>query len=342
MGVVGLSVGIPVVAIMGFAGALFHVVNHALFKGLLFLGAGSVIHAARTGEMDLFGGMLKRMPYTGLTFLVGAAAISGLPPLNGFVSEFLIFLSAFRGTISMHGAAAASSAMVILSLALIGGLAVACFSKAFGIVFLGEPRSAEARSAHESGPAMWIPMIVLSVFCVLMGLFGWLAVRCIVPVVESMFQMETGSWVPQSQNMLRNVTLGSAFLIVIAAAIAVVRRLLLSRRAVHDGETWGCGYSFPSPKMQYTASSFAQPIVDLFHPILKTQKHQAALSGYFPESVRFESTTPDLGKENVYAPIFSGIERMLSKIRILQQGRSQIYVSYMVLVLLFLLLTQLR
>jgi hydrogenase-4 component B len=207
---------------------------------------------------------------------------------------------------------------------------------------LGEARSAEAGSAHEAGQAMRIPMVVLSFFCILLGLFGWLAVRCVAPVVETAWGLETGSWISQSQNMLRNVTLGSAFLLILTAVIAITRWRFLSRRAVRQSETWGCGYSFPSPRMQYTASSFAQPIVDLFHPVLKTQKLPAAPSGCFPESARFESATPDLGRENVYAPIFSGMERMLSKIRILQQGRSQIYVSYMVLVLLVLLLTQLR
>jgi NADH:ubiquinone oxidoreductase subunit 5 (subunit L)/multisubunit Na+/H+ antiporter MnhA subunit len=341
-GLVGISMGSPVVTVLGFTGALFHVINHVLFKGMLFLGAGSVLHAVHTGEIDRMGGLLKRMPYTGAAFMICAAAISGLPPLNSFIGEYLIFLGAFRGTIALSGASAASTAVVILSLAMIGGLAAACFAKTFGIVFLGEPRSAQASSARESGPAMLIPMIVLAGLCVLLGLFGWMAVRLIAPVVETLFRMETGSWIPQSQNMLRNVTLGSVFLIAIAAVAVLVRRTLLSRRVARQDETWGCGYSFPSPKMQYTASSFAQPIVDLFRPVLRTQKHPVPLSGYFPESARFESTTPDLGKENVYVPVFSGIERMLSKIRILQQGRSQIYVSYMVLVLLFLLLIQLR
>ena len=141
VGLLGMSTGSPVLIVLGFGGALLHVLNHALFKGLLFLGAGAVVHGTGTREIDQLGGLLKRMPWTAATFLVGAVAISGLPPLNGFVSEFLIYLGAFKGGISTGGPVAVPLLALIAGLALIGGLAVACFTKAFGIVFLGEPRS---------------------------------------------------------------------------------------------------------------------------------------------------------------------------------------------------------
>ena len=173
VGVLGISYGNPAMAALGFTGGLLHVVNHAVFKSLLFLGAGSVLHATGTGELDRLGGLLKRMPVTGATFLIGAAAISGLPPLNGFVSEFLIYLGAVAGLGGQAGAAPAwplMSVLVVGGLALIGGLAAACFTKAFGIVFLGEPRSDEAAHAHEAGAAMRWPMVVLAGLCVLIGL----------------------------------------------------------------------------------------------------------------------------------------------------------------------------
>ena len=125
----------PALAVFGFGGGLLHVVNHALFKGLLFLGAGSVQHATSTRAIDRLGGLVKQMPWTAGTFLIGAVAISGLPPLNGFISEFLIYTGAYRAV--GEAGAAAAGAVVILALALIGGLAAACFTKAFGIVFLG-------------------------------------------------------------------------------------------------------------------------------------------------------------------------------------------------------------
>ena len=133
-----------------------------MFKGLLFLGAGAVLHGTGTREIDHLGGLLKRMPWTAATFLIGAVAISGLPPLNGFVSEFLIFFGAFKGGISTAGEIAVPLLALIAGLALIGGLAVACFTKAFGIVFLGEPRSEHVAHAHEAGWTMRLPMLVLA------------------------------------------------------------------------------------------------------------------------------------------------------------------------------------
>ena len=166
-GVLGLALNQPALAVLGLAGGLLHVLNHALFKGLLFLGAGAVIQATGTRDIDHLGGLIRRMPWTAAMFLTGSLAICGLPPLNGFVSEFLIYVGAFEGIglpgVSVWGAA------TIAGLAMIGGLAVACFTKAFGIVFLGEPRSDQARHGHEVGWVMLAPMAVLALGCVAVG-----------------------------------------------------------------------------------------------------------------------------------------------------------------------------
>ncbi len=172
VGLIGWSAGVPSVAALGIAGGLFHVVNHALFKGLLFLGAGSVFHSTHTLEIDHLGGLIKKMPYTGFCFLIGAVAISGLPPLNGFVSEFLIYIASFRGAMSMEPNPSMALLCAIAGLALIGGLAAACFTKAFGIVFLGEPRSNDAETCRESSFWMTIPMMLLAAACVALGLMG--------------------------------------------------------------------------------------------------------------------------------------------------------------------------
>ena len=182
VGLLGVSTGSPMLAFLGFAGGLLHVVNHALFKGLLFMGAGSVAHGAHTREIDHLGGLLKRMPWTAGTFLVGAVAISGLPPFNGFVSEFLIYIGSFKGATSMKGGIAVALFAVIGGLALIGGLATACFTKAFGMVFLGEARSEEPRHARESEGSMLAPMAILAAGCFAVGLLGFLIIR-VMPVV---------------------------------------------------------------------------------------------------------------------------------------------------------------
>ena len=179
--------------VLGFGGGLLHVVNHALFKGLLFLGAGAVLHGTGTLEIDHLGGLLKRMPWTAATFLIGAVAISGLPPLNGFVSEFLIFLGAFKGGVSTDGAIAVPLLALIAGLALIGGLAVACFTKAFGIVFLGEPRSEHVSHAHEADWTMRLPMLILAAGCVLIGLFAPVVVGSLQAVLESLTRLATRS-----------------------------------------------------------------------------------------------------------------------------------------------------
>ena len=167
---IGRAVGNPALAFFGMAGALLHVVNHATFKSLLFLAAGSVIHASGTREIDEMGGAARRLPWTSGFFLVGAIAICGLPPLNGFVSEFLIYLGLFTAATEGSGASAAFPALAAPALALIGGLAVACFVKVFGVVFLGSPRSPGAGAGDEAGRWMLAPMAVLAAICAAIGL----------------------------------------------------------------------------------------------------------------------------------------------------------------------------
>ena len=174
VGMLGISYGIPAMAALGFLGALLHVINHALFKSLLFLGAGAIQHSTGTRDMDRLGGLLKRMPTTGGTFLVGASAISGLPPLNGFVSELLIYLGVLAGVTEANRSEGMAwvllCVLVIGGLASIGGLAAACFIKAFGCIFLGEPRSDEAKRGHEVGLAMRIPMLMLAAACIIVAI----------------------------------------------------------------------------------------------------------------------------------------------------------------------------
>src|SRR5712692_11094805 len=169
LGVLGLTQGMTTLAVIGFAAGLLHVLNHSIFKGLLFLGAGAVQHAAHSLELEELGGLLKRMPWTGTTFLIGAAAIVGLPPLNGFVSEFLLFYAGFAGVMQPATSIALAGLAAIVVMGLISGLAAACFAKAFGIVFLGSPRSAEAAEANEAATPMCAAMAILALLCVAIG-----------------------------------------------------------------------------------------------------------------------------------------------------------------------------
>ena len=346
LGVLGVNAGLPLVAVAGFAGALLHVLNHALFKGLLFLGAGAVAHAAGTRDLDRLGGLGKRMPWTGACFLVGAAAISGLPPLNGFVSEFLIYVGAFAAALPGRGAVLGAAIAGAAALALIGGLAVACFTKAYGAVFLGEPRDRGAMHAAEVEVAMLLPMGALAVACVAIGLGApWV----LLGMTSVLREVATGFALPAPDLQIETLRgalgwVALAFLATVAvvALVALVRRLLLRGRTVTEAGTWDCGYAAPTARMQYTASSFAQPLVDLFRPILRTRASGELPAGLFPARSSFSTTTADPAERLVYRPLFARAAALLGRVRWVQQGRVQLYLLYVVATLLFLLFWKVR
>ena len=348
VGVLGISYGNPAMAALGFTGGLLHLVNHALIKGLLFLGAGSVLHATGTGELDRLGGLLKRMPVTGATFLIGAAAISGLPPLNGFIGEFLIYLGAVAGIGSQAHTAAVwplMSVLVIGGLALTGGLAAACFASAFGIVFLGEPRSDEAAQAHEAGAAMRWPMMALAGLCVLIGLAAPLWPLALQPAVAIMLPEDMRFAAAESAFStivpLMYIVFGSNILVALVVLLMAVRRRLLSRRCVERSLTWDCGYAAPTPRMQYTASSFARPLTQLFRLFLQPRDEIQPPQGLFPKQAALHTRTPDLFRRYVYDPLFRGVAWLASKLHWLQEGRIQIYVLYIAVTILVLLIWKL-
>ncbi|MBI1816648.1 MAG: hypothetical protein HYR72_16850 [Deltaproteobacteria bacterium] len=344
VGVLGLSSGDPTLTVLGFAGALLHVANHAAFKGLLFLGAGAVAHATGTREINRLGGLLKRMPWSGAAFLTGAVAICGLPPLNGFVSEWLIYLGAFHGAISPGRTPALPVLAVIGGLALIGGLAAACFTKAFGIVFLGTARTDLPARAHEPGLAMRVPMMTLAAGCALGGCLAPWVVGALAPVIQSATGLSAASVrgpLVAATTPLQSVVVVSLGLVALVALLTGVRRWLLSDRRVDEGPTWDCGYAQPSARMQYTASSFAQPLTDLFDLLLQTQRRVETPAGLFPRDASLITETPDVCTERLYQPVFAGIGRGLSSLRWLQHGRVHLYVLYIALTLLVLLIWKL-
>ncbi|MCI0343375.1 MAG: hypothetical protein L0216_19895 [Planctomycetales bacterium] len=343
VGVLGLASGAPLVAALGFAGGLLHVLNHALFKGLLFLGAGAVLHATGTREMDRLGGLFRRMPRTGTSFLVGAAAISGLPPLNGFASEFLIFLGALTGALSLPLAGATTCLAALAGLALIGGLAAACFTKAFGAVFLGEPRTGETAGARDPGPAMGIPMAVLAAACIVVGLLA--------PAGAGAIGSAVAALVPGAHGLPEHVQTGCAALsaatavggvfLAAAAGVALLRRAVLRGRPVASSVTWDCGYARPTARMQYTSSSFAAPLVEMFRGLLRTRLRLEATAGRFPGRASLATETPDVCREGLFAPAFRGVARLLGSLRWLQQGSVHVYVLYIAATLVALLVWRL-
>ncbi len=341
VGLLGLSLNLPWLCVVGFAGGLLHVVNHALFKGLLFLGAGSVVKATGSLEIDHLGGLSKRMRWTAMSFLVGSVAICGLPPLNGFVSEFMIFLGGFDA-VGRGGASGVTAGLIVIAgLALISGLAIACFTKAFGIVFLGEPRSEAAARARES--AAWtlrLPLLLLASACLLIGFGAPLVVGKLNPVLAVITHLPASSIsepITSTAGYLQGTVLVFGLLVGVCGLLAVLRRRLLSGRVVETSVTWDCGYARPTARMQYTASSFARPITALFGWMLRTEVVLEMPPGIFPSKGCFRTETPDAFLHVIYARLFGTSARLIAKLRWLQHGNIHLYVLYIALTLLGLL-----
>ncbi|MEI6591889.1 MAG: proton-conducting transporter membrane subunit [Holophagaceae bacterium] len=333
LGLVGKSTGHPALQALGFAGALLHVVNHSLFKGLLFLAAGSVGHATGTRDLEQLGGLGRSMPWTSAAFLGGSWAICGLPPLNGFISEWFIYLGSFR---ALDLPRWPWSVGILAALALIGALALACFAKAFGTVFLGTPRSAAAAEAHESPRAMLIPMAVLAGACGVIGAFPALIVPGLDRVVATL-----GPGLPGLAGLTRLPLLTGLALALVLVGLLLVRWLRGGRstEAVPaDLPTWDCGYSQSVPRAQYSASSFADGLVSGARWVLFPKVHAAKVQGLFPRSARFSSHVSDPVLDRTLDPLLRLSVRGLSYLHAIQTGQLPVYLLYVLLTLLFLLI----
>lgn len=341
LGILGQSLDRPGMASLGIAAALLHMLNHAMFKGLLFLCAGAIFHRAHTTNMSLLGGLQRKMPIVAAAFLVGAISISALPPLNGFVSEFLIYFLALHESVLSPTGGATAGLVVLGSLALIGGLVVACFVRAYGIVFLGTPRSELESRVHEPGVLQTFPLTALAGACALIGLGSPVLLRRMAPIIEHV----TGYSATLVRDQL-DIAIGSLSEVVIVAVgiialfgiVAVVRVQLLRRREVGMGVTWDCGYAEPTARMQYTSSSFAQPTSQFFAPLLRTRQVLKPLVGLFPSDGSFGLETPDTAMEHGYRPLLMVLHRIILMLHWIQQGRLNYYVMYIALTIVALLI----
>jgi hydrogenase-4 component B len=337
LALIGRAMHEPLWVLLGICGSMLHVWNHALFKSLLFLGAGSVIHGVGTREIDVMGGLSKRMPLTANCFLIGAVAICGLPPLNGFVSELLIYLGLFHVATTPTATAASAAVFAAPGLALVGALAVACFVKVYGIVFLGAPRSEQAALAHEAGRAMTGPMLVLAGCCALIGIAPLL--------VAPLLDRAAAAWSGQAIGELTIATIVPLQTISIVAGIVLVLVLagtgflwLRGIRRAPTGLTWDCGYAAPSARMQYSSSSFAATLVQLFGWALQPKVHLPKIAGLFPKDANFESHVEDTVLEKAVWPATHAVTWLFSWGRYLQSGSLRAYLMYILVVIVFLLL----
>ncbi len=332
--VLGKSYNQPALVVLGMAGCLLHVWNHCFFKSLLFLCAGSVIHNTRTRQLDQLGGLAKSMPLTATLFLIGAVAICGLPPLNGFISELCIYLGFFQ--LVANGPNGLAVALGVPALATIGALAAACFVKVYGAVFLGSPRSNCCTDGHESPLFMTVPMAILAGLCIIIGIAPMLFTGIIskaVAVWNPAIQLSGIS--PGSVAPLFKISILS---IAMLAGVTLISLVIFSgKKKIEKAGTWDCGYAKPDSRMQYTASSFAQSIVSLFSWILRPHEHKPHLKEYFPKSQKMKSHVNEIVLDRMLVPASNIFRRCSGWFHRFQQGLIQHYILY-ILITLFLMI----
>ena len=336
IGMMGISHGNAVMAGFGFAGSLLHVLNHSIFKALLFLGAGAVIRETGTSHVDQLGGLMKRMPATGRTFLVGSVSISGLPPFNGFVSEFLVYFAAFQGLQYTH-VTMILAVMAIIALAVIGGLASFCFTKVVGIVFLGEPRSAKAAEAGEAGTFLILPMVVLAAACLFIGIFPEVFIRLAFSGAAGL--VEPGRFgLALVDTVGENLALGARILLAIFLGLAALRKFFYRGKVRAQGPTWGCGFTRPTTRIQYTGTSYARSVVGFFRPFALVRESAVKLEAIFPGRTRYEARVDDVAEVGLHRGVALPLLACLSKFRWIQHGNVQLYIGYIIVTISVVLL----
>jgi len=341
IGIIGIGIGIgtigsalhnPVMTFAGYAGALLHTLNHSLFKSLLFYTSGNIFHATGTLMIDRMGGLIRHLPRTAILFLVAALAICGLPPFNGFISEILIFSGLFEG-IASH-ISPLTLVLSVIGLALIGGLALLCFTKAFGIIFLGTGRHPYPETTHEAGNAALFPKYLIAAFIILIGLFP----QIFIPLLRNPVALftETNDYASlavethdyASLHLAQQISLSAWAMILIALAIYMIRKALLNRNPVATGPTWGCGYAYGSAKLQYTASSFVKPYVKIVKPLVEIRKSTVTIPEIIPKPAHSESHFYDKLEMNLVDWPTRNLRGFLGKFKFLQNGSVQFYVLY--------------
>ena len=339
----------PAAATLALLAALYHALNHTAFKGLLFMGAGAVLHATHTRDMNQMGGLIKRMPWTSACFLIGAVAIAGLPPLNGFVGEWLLFQSLLPGVTLPQPVGAALVTIAVGLLALTGGLAAAGFVKAFGITFLAIPRSEAAEHAHEAGLAMRVGMGLLAAVCVVLGLTpsvvlprlgsalaGLDGLPAVTPTFAVKLSLQTAGGLAQTSPTLIGVGL-----LALLGLVPLVFGLLRVNRRLRVSESWGCGRIGQTPRMEYTATAFAEPLRRVFAELYRPTKELTIdfhpQSKYFVQAIEYKSEIRSWFEEFLYAPLLRATTWLSDKVRRLQSGSLHGYVAYLFLMLIVLL-----
>lgn len=344
MGIISMALGLYFIsrlqpelhscAIFAIAGAVYHIINHSVLKGSLFLSAGSIYKETGTLNMEELGGLMKRMPLTGRCFAISSIGICGIPPLNGFIGELLIYIAAFNGVILGNSAIASISAAIAIALALTGGLACAAFSKCFGACFMGEPRSDAAKKIDGDGSLfMLVPILILTILTIPLTILS----PQIFVIISEAYNIP---YFTMDLLIINKAVIVLIILYFVTAFIYFAHNYLLpGGRKIRKGPTWDCGYAKPTARMEYTGTAFAQPLVDFFKPILKSiRKISRVNEELFPKDSSYSVETNDAGIVRFWEPIFKLFTRVFNKLHELQSGSLHFYILIMVVAILIMLI----
>jgi hydrogenase-4 component B len=337
-----LGTGHPVLGTLGLIAALYHTINHALFKGLLFLGAGAILHSSHERNLEQMGGLLRRMPWTGLFFLIGCISIAALPPFNGFVSEWLTFQSALQAWQLDSGVLRSLIPIASAVLALTGALAAACFVKVYGVAFLGQARSRHVRRARQVPLGMRAGQGVLAVMCLLLGVFptGVIILIDVVPrqlLGRGLPEVTAHGWLWLTPVSAATASYSAPLLVLILGAVVAAVFWALRRSAVlrvRRCDAWDCGFAPPTARMQYSATAFAQPIRRVFGLLFHIEESVETGEGGV---ARYRLAVRDRSWGLFYTPIAQAVESAARHVVRLQSGNMRVYLGWTLATLVVLL-----
>ena len=344
IGLVGVKNGIAWISALGFSGCLFHMLNHSAFKGLLFLCAGEVLHGVGTVDMTKLGGLQKRMPMLGMLFALGAASIACLPPFNGFAGEFVISLSLVKG-LYLPGLEQKIAMLVTLAgLMLVSGVSAFVYIKAYGMTFLGQPRSQFAEHPHVPENKLLLPLCLPAALCVIGGFGAKFVFQMIQPTIafipvmpKNLIDIAQNVVIDGTSGLLGNIALFGFFGLVLVAGAVYLRRRLLGTKEVKRGPTWGCGYQYGTPRIQYTPASFVEPAARIFGPVIGTETKEQLDQSYFPQKSTFGVSAPDVVRGKFYTPLFEAVLNGFNHLKVFQSGVVNTYILYILVTLVALL-----
>lgn len=352
VGMVGISINSPVLSTLGFLGALYHLLNHAVFKGLLFLGAGAVIYRLHTKDMEKMGGLAKLMPLTALAFLVGCMAISALPPLNGFISEWYTYQSLFSMSLDGNVILRLAGPITIVMLAITGALAAMCFVKVYGICFCGKARTEKASQVKEVPWTMTLPMLVLGLLCLIFGVGAAFIVPVITQVATSLIQVKPvvavstvyNSWLISGNSAPAELSPTLMFILLVSLTILPLLIYLFTKGQrlpfARNSDPWACGYEYEGDMAQ-SAGNFTQPLRYMFAPLYtlrKTLSPSACMLRCLDKTTAFAKRIEPLWDTKIVDNIVKLVQAVGRKLQCIQQGDYRIYCLYVIAALVILLL----